>query len=717
MGNKIKLAILWHMHQPDYRSPVVSDFTLPWVRLHGIKDYYGMVHLLGQFPGIKMTFNLVPSLLVQLQQYLAGGEDIYQKIFTKPADSLFPDEVGFLVTHFFKANRDHLIRRHPGYEALYRKKMNYLGRNGDPDWRNVFSAEELRDIQVWFPLSHFDEEYQENDGEIRSLLRQGGKFSEPDKRIIVRKEKELLGKIIPEYRRFSESGQIEISTSPFYHPILPLLIDPQMGRISNPHLPEYPLAFHWREDAVGQLEKARQYVENLFGGKIAGVWPSEGSLSSAVLEILEQMGFLWTAADETNLSRTLSRSIERDAQMNVRNPELLYRPYRMENSSLRIFFRDHHLSDLIGFYYQKFDAAEAAADLHRRLKALQDERRGERTVSIILDGENAWEFYPHNGRDFLKQFYALLSRDKTIETVTFAEAAATEPEVLSTYCPGSWINGNFDIWIGDEEDRKGWELLKEAHNAMEMEKSKLPPEKLPLIRDRLFIAEGSDWFWWFGRQNFTSDLEVFDSLFRQNLQEVYRLLGLPVPEKLKIPVCDLDRIREIRVLEPGDYVGPVIDGEITDFFEWEDAGEIILEISGSAMNMSQSIVQAIRYGFNRQDLFLRIDTRKEAEAYFATGFSLTIAIQEDGRKSTITLPGGAKTTAFAVQVADPLDVGLGKIIELRISLKSLGLAEGESFSIRFEWFAAGQLFQSIPVRAPIRLRVPTGHDYSANWQV
>lgn len=717
MGNKMKLAILWHMHQPDYRRPVTSDFALPWVRLHGIKDYYGMVHLLDQFPGIKMTFNLVPSLLVQLQQYREGGEDFYQKIFSKPADALLPDEIGFLVTHFFKVNRDHLIRPRPGYEALYRKKMNHLGRNGEPDWRNVFSVEELRDIQVWFPLSHFDEEYQENDGEIRSLLHRGGPFSETDKQIIGRKETELLGKIIPEYRRFFESGQIEISTSPFYHPILPLLIDPQLGRVTNPHLSEYTLSFHWPEDAAGQLETARQYVETLFGGKISGIWPSEGSLSTAVLDILKQMGFLWTAADETNLSRSLSRAIERDAQMNVRNPELLYRPYRMENSSTRIFFRDHHLSDLIGFYYQKFDAAEAAADLHRRLKAIQAGGGDERTVSIILDGENAWEFYPHNGRDFLKQFYTLLSRDKTIETVTFAEAAATEPGVLSTYSPGSWINGNFDIWIGDEEDRKGWELLKETRNAMEMEKSKLPPETWRLIRDRLFIAEGSDWFWWFGEQNFTPDLEVFDLLFRQNLQEVYRLLGLPVPEKLKIPVCDLSRIREIRVREPQDYIGPVIDGEITDFFEWEDAGEIILEISGSAMNMAHSIVQAIRYGFNRQDLFLRIDTRKEAEAYFATGFSLAIAIQEDGRKSTITLPGGARTSAFAALVADPLDVGLGKIIEMRLSLKALGLAEGESFSIRFEWFTAGQPFQSIPARSPIRLRIPTRQEYTANWQV
>jgi hypothetical protein len=289
--------------------------------------------------------------------------------------------------------------------------------------------------------------------------------------------------------------------------------------------------------------------------------------------------------------------------------------------------------------------------------------------------------------------------------------------VLSTYCPGSWINGNFDIWIGDEEDRKGWELLKEARNAVEMEKSKLSPDKFLLIRDRLFIAEGSDWFWWFGEQNFTPDLEVFDLLFRQNLQEVYRLLGLPVPEKLKIPVCDLTRIREIRVRPPGEYVEPVIDGEITDFFEWEEAGEIVLEISGSAMNMAHSIVQSIRYGFSRQDLFLRIDTRKEAGAYFASGFSLTIAIGEEGRESTITLPGGADTAAFAARAADPLTVGLGKIIEMRICLKSLGFAEGESFSIRFDWFTAGQLFQSIPARSPIRIRIPAGRDYSANWQV
>ena len=187
MGKKIKLAILWHMHQPDYRNPFTSDFTLPWLRLHGLKDYYGMVHLLEKFPGIKMTFNLVPSMLVQLQRYLEGGEDFCQRVFNKPADSLFPDEIGFLVSRFFQANPDHLIRRHPGYNALYQKKMNHLGKNGEPDWRKVFSVEELRDIQAWFPLSYFDEEYQENDREIRSLLGQGGGFSEADKQIIAKK--------------------------------------------------------------------------------------------------------------------------------------------------------------------------------------------------------------------------------------------------------------------------------------------------------------------------------------------------------------------------------------------------------------------------------------------------------------------------------------------------------------------------------------------------
>ena len=291
-----------------------------------------------------------------------------------------------------------------------------------------------------------------------------------------------------------------------------------------------------------------------------------------------------------------------------------------------------------------------------------------------------------------------------------------EADTLVDYHPGSWINGNFDIWIGDEDDRKAWALLRDARTAIEMEKSKLADPALRAVREHLYIAEGSDWFWWFGEQNYTPDLEVFDLLFRQNLQQIYRLLGLAIPEKLMIPVCDLSRVREISVREPLDYIHPTIDGAMTGFFEWVDAGEITLQVSGNAMNMAQSIVHAMRYGFGREDLYLRIDTRKEAVAYFESGFSLMIAIRNDGRESTISLSGEEKTATFAVQTPSPLDVGLGKTIELRISLEALGLAEGGSFFVRLDWLFAGQIFQSIPARSPIALRVPTGRDYSANWQ-
>jgi alpha-amylase/alpha-mannosidase (GH57 family) len=717
MSRKTRLAILWHMHQPCYRNPGSGKFDLPWLRLHALKDYFGMVHILEEFPSLHLTFNLVPSLLSGLQLYLDGASDPFSDVYRKPAAELAPDEVQFLVRHFFSTQYENHIKPYRRYDLLYRKKMKQLEQKATPDWQHVFSAAELRDLQTWFQLTYVDEFYKNNDPRINSLIRKGQNFSEADKETAAIVEGEILQRLVPEYRKFQESGQIELCTSPFYHPILPLLLDPQAGRKANPRLAPYDLDFNWEEDAWAQLQTALAFMEKTFGVRPQGIWPSEGSLSEPVLRLLAKAGIAWTASDEEIISRSLPRPLERDSRLMVTDPGALYSPYSLAGLPLKIFFRDHLLSDLIGFYYQKFPAKDAASDLFQRIKAIAASSPEELTIPIILDGENAWEFYPHSGRDFLREFYRLLSEDREIETVTFAAAAAATPgrELQKLKC-GSWINGNFDIWIGDRDDQKAWELLKGARDAFHAAKDRLAPERVREIEELLHIAEGSDWFWWYGKENYTPDIDVFDNLFRLNLQKIYELLGNPSPDDLLRPIPASTPANHMQIVAPRDTMEVNVDGEVSDYFEWLDSGRVDILSYGGAMNIANPLVKTLFFGFDRDHVFLRIDTKKNARTYFENGFSLRLSLLGSGEswQGQIGFDGQAPTMMnFSVGSSG----AVGRIIELKIPLSTLNVKPGGEFQMQLFWFFQDHPFQTIPTLEPLKIKVPNAKDYAAFWQV
>jgi alpha-amylase/alpha-mannosidase (GH57 family) len=716
MPRKARLAILWHMHQPCYRNPFSGKFDLPWLRLHALKDYLGMARLLEEFPALRLTFNLVPSLLAGLRQYLDGGSDAFEELFRKPADELSPEETQFVVRHFFSIQHENHIKPYRRYESLYQKKMKRLAQQPDPEWRNVFSVAELRDLQVWFHLTFLDESYKSGDPRVLALLRQGQNFSEGDKETVRAVGGEILAGIVPEYRRLREGGRIELSTSPFYHPILPLLLDPQAGRKANPRLAPYELDFNWEEDAWAQLQSALDLMERTFGARPRGIWPPEGGLSEPVLHMLAKAGMAWTASDEEVLSRSLPRPLERDGRLMASDPGAHYSSYSLPGLPLKIFFRDRILSDLVGFYYQKFPAGEAAADLFRRIKAIAA-GGGDPVIPIILDGENAWEFYPGSGREFLREFYRLLSEDREVETVTFSAAAEGRGRELARLRCGSWINGNFDIWIGDPEDQKGWELLKAARDAYMEEKPRLPREKASAIEDLLYTAEGSDWFWWFGRENYTPDIEIFDSLFRLNLQKIYEILGKPVPPGLLAPIPASTPADRLQVIPPRDYVQAVVDGEASDYFEWTDAGRVDVLSYGGAMNIANPLVKTLYFGFSRDRAFLRIDAKKHARTYFENGFSLRLRLECGGAGWECEIGPLAAAAAGALDLPAGGGAAVGRIIEVQVPLAALKAGEGGEMTLQMFWSFHGQPFQTIPARAPLRLRVPTAKDYAANWQV
>src|SRR3954464_10211129 len=428
-----RVAILWHMHQPYYEDLATREHILPWVRVHALKDYYGMVALLREFPGVRMTFNPVPSLLVQLEAFAAGrARDRALDLSLKPALDLDARDVDFILENFFHAQRQHMIDAYPRYGEL-------LTRRGNPpaaaaERREAaarFTPDDLRDLQVWHKLAWIDPEYLDRDERVRGLVRKGRGFAEEDKALLRTIELEILNRVIPEYRQAAARGQIEISASPFYHPILPLLCDTDIYLRTHPNSRMPRQAFRHPEDAAEQLERAAVLHERLFGRRPVGLWPSEGSVSDAMVPLVAKAGFTWMATDELILARTLNVTFSRDSRGHVEQPERLYAPYivRAGTASIACAFRDHTLSDLIGLHHSGWGAARAAEDFVSRLADAGQRYRertngGEATIPIILDGENAWEHFPGGGRPFFRALYRRLSTHSDLRTVTMQEACA-----------------------------------------------------------------------------------------------------------------------------------------------------------------------------------------------------------------------------------------------------------------------------------------------------
>jgi alpha-amylase/alpha-mannosidase (GH57 family) len=421
----IYVCFLWHMHQPFYKDLLSGEYKLPWTRMHALKDYYGMVSVLRDYPEIHQTFNVVPSMLVQLDEYAAGtAADPFLRAALKPAEMLTEDEQAFILRYFFQANPARLIQRHPRYGELleaWRAADCKVSRA-----RRFFGMQALRDLQVLSQLAWFDEEFV-NDPEVSELVRKGRDYTLDDQAVMGRKQMEILRSVSPIYAEFAARGQIEISTTPFYHPILPLLCDSNIAGTSHPYVP-LPSRFRYPEDARRQLASARDFMAERFGREPAGVWPSEGSVSDEALRIAAESGFQWFATDNGVLGRTLGRNA---------GATETYQPYlwRQDGCEMRAIFRDHYLSDLIGFVYSRMGPVEAAAHflerVHENCRGILAQGR-DALVPVILDGENAWEYYEQNGRPFLRELYQRIQDDPQVRAATVSEALSLiEPHELA----------------------------------------------------------------------------------------------------------------------------------------------------------------------------------------------------------------------------------------------------------------------------------------------
>ncbi|MGA7289301.1 MAG: glycoside hydrolase family 57 protein, partial [Terriglobales bacterium] len=596
--SQLRVVVLWHQHQPFYKDLVTGQYRLPWTRLHALKDYYGMVKLLDEFPQVHQTFNLVPSLITQIQDYVSGdAQDPFLQVATKPAKDLTVQERRFALQYLFQANPVNVIGRYPRYRELWEK---FHGADALPERaEKYFQDQDLTDLQVLSQIGWFDE-YFLKEKDIAELIRKGRNYTLEDQKFVMARERELLAEVLPVHARAAKKGLIEISTSPFYHPILPLVCDTQVGAVSSPGLPLPQNRFRHPDDAREQLLRGLDLHKKVFGMRPKGVWPSEGSVSEETLSIACELGVKWMATDEGVLGRSLGLDFSRDGYGHL-NPDLahkLYTIYRYENGDTRMnmIFRDHTLSDLIGFVYSGMPPQDAANNLIHKIKQSAQpilSNGQDAVVPIILDGENAWEYYPNSGREFLRRFYEALQNDPGMEAVTMTEAIARHrhTNTLKTLVPGSWINANFNVWIGAPEDNKAWDYLYHARNFYAQAAPDATEKQRQLAFEEILISEGSDWNWWYGPEHHSANDRDFDELYRKHLSNVYQALGATPPDYLLQPISG-EAVRPSFAAQSA-YIHPKITGDMVRYFEWMGAASYKADQRSSAMHGKRFLMDAV----------------------------------------------------------------------------------------------------------------------------
>ncbi len=722
------VAFLWHMHQPYYTDPVLGSASMPWVRLHATKAYFDMAYLIQRFPAIRATFNFTPSLLIQLKEVASGSvRDLFLEHARRPAAELTPAERAFLLRHFFAANWGTMVRPFPRYhELLARRGAEVTGGHLDQLARR-FTTQELLDLQVWHNLGWFGYGALARFPRLAALRSKDRGFTEEEKLEVLALQQEAVSEIIPMYRRLAESGQIELTTTPFYHPILPLLIDTDFARRPRPET-VLPQRFQAPEDADMQIRNAVAFHAETFGTPPIGLWPSEGSVCPEMVPMVHRAGLRWVATDEAILARSLA-SWDRQAA--------LYQPYRIGHpgEEIAILFRDRELSDAFGFVYAKNTPESAVEDVMRRLGGIAQHAPGDRLlVAIILDGENPWEHYFNGGEPFLSGLYTELTKgslpgvpDVRISAETISQTLAVVPPTatLDHLHSGSWINADFKIWLGHPEDNRAWDLLRDTRaQLLEVEKS-LPPEQARAAWEELYAAEGSDWCWWYGDDFDTDYKPEFDRLFRTHLRNVYARTGLPAPDFLNEPLVRMREPDSVR--QPVGLLSPILDGLVSDFFEWREAGTIDPSPPLGAMWRSNRLFTYLGFGFSLETLFLRLDpdetlvserTAPEVEVRLHTSTAthkLTFSLAPPGPDS-FTLFVASSGGPFA-QVGRFTSICRREVIELAVRFKELNLEAGQDVRMSVIVMQDGLEVERYPRQHPVALTVPDQDFEARMWRV
>jgi starch synthase len=592
----LHVAFVWHMHQPYYKDDLTDTYLLPWVRLRCAKDYYKMPALLDAYPKVRAAFNLVPSLLAQIEDY--GKEDsvdLFLNLSKRNAAQLSPEEREFQLRWMRESPRALRVQQSPRYLEL-------ASRPADAQ----FTTADIRDLQVWFNLAWCDPVWVESDPGLAELKRKDREFSEEDKTVLFEAQLERMRQVVPKYRELAERGQAELTFSPYYHPILPLIAHVDAARSANPQIQLPDRHFSHREDAERQIELGMSLFERMLGRKPKGMWPSEMAVGESVIGLAEKAELDWMISDEEVLARSLEGHFSRD--------EDLYEPKRIdrEGGSVAVVFRDSQLSNAIGFDYQRMGSIDAARDLVGRMKRVRDIQGDHDFLAVIaLDGENAWEFYPRDGHDFLNALYTELEASSDIVTTTVSDFIAEHPpqQQLHHLHTGSWIGASLDTWIGDPEHTVAWDLLAETRDWLEEQSRQRPKESqsAALAWREILITEGSDWFWWFSRKHDSGMDPIWDNQFRLHLRNVYKLMGARAPARLFQPI-----IKRAPTPERGVPAVPISPESRSDG-AWAQAGYYLVGSGFGALHRPAGIVERVFYGNDDENLYFRIDSPRSSQ--------------------------------------------------------------------------------------------------------
>lgn len=741
--------LIWHQHQPQYYKDDAGVYTRPWVRVHATKDYYDMAATVAKYPNVHITFNLTPVLIEQLNDFVDNGaKDQYWVLAEVPADQLTDEQKTFILTRFFDANWDNMIRSHPGYKRL----LDLRGGTTEEAIAKAvttFTEQDFRDLQIWFNLTWIDPDELAKEP-LKTLVAKDHDFAESDKAILFTEVKRIMAEVIPIHKQLLEAGQIEVITTPLAHPILPLIYNSDEAATGNPDA-ELPTQFSYVQDGIAQLNQSVEIYKETYGVEPKGLWPGEGAVSQDIVPLVSNAGYSWMASGEQELAASLGiGSFTRDSNDTVLQADQLYRPYFVEGRAdgpiqggkVMMVFRDSVISDKLGFTYSQTPGKEAAADVMHRLENIRQELKkegatGPHLVSIILDGENAWEYYPNDGKEFLNALYADLSESTTIKTVTPSEYLAMFPEQesLPTLFSGAWFSQNYDTWIGEPEETIAWNYLGKTRKFLaEYETGKATPpseEALTQAFQYMYFAEGSDWFWWYGSDQDSGNDAYFDQGFRSLLAKVYETLEVPVPTYVKVPI-----IAKSVVVTTQEFSGsftPTIDGNASEG-EWDKAA--YYPFAGGAMASADNVASGFYYGVDSKNMYLRIDAKSDwgnvtdgvvgvyiaapkaaksnaitlrsvdSEDPFLLGFNATHLVEVNLATNAGSLYTATSTNWVAGEGAITSAVS-GSVLEITVPLSTFGeLQSGDVMKLATVVSSGSRDLQAIPYGGPGQIILP-----------
>ena len=676
----LNLSFIWHMHQPDYRDDT-GIMKMPWVFLHAIKDYFDMPWMLARHPNIKATFNITCPLIEQLKLYYGAPEshDYFLSLWIRDTKTLSESELQWMIKLCKSAQYDTMVSSLPYFKTLY-AKIEY-------------ESQELFDMQVLFILSWCGVYLREHNDLIKELIAKEKDFNQEDKQRLLKELAQFVKSIFDYYISLAQKKRICISTTPLNHPILPLLIDMNNALIANKNTNIPKQSISLREDATLQIQKAQTLFQETFGFMPSGFWPAEGAVDTQSVQLLRDNGIQWIATDEAILFKSLQNNDRKN----------LYAPYVYQD--MCIGFRDHRLSDLVGFTYRFWDAQKASHHFIEALKSINNENKNA-TVFVILDGENAWEFYKNNGFDFFDALYDGLNHSNWCQTLQMDEVLKLPKKPLKALSPGSWINGELNTWVGHKEKTRAWDLIYLTKRDFEHHRSKMGSEVLDKITDEFLLAECSDWFWWYGDDHYTDFSGEFDALFRAHLINIYLLMEISPPADLFEPITKHKSSKHFW-LPPKSNISPSLNGLHHSFFDWIGCGIVDEEKLFSTMDKARGPIKKILYGEDEQYLYFAF---LDSDAGFSTYNRLNIIIDPLGINEALRFDTEVNQNISKHQGDLEIDFIIKKWFDIRINKQGL---EDKLVKFRFELCHDHKIIQTLPGFGELDMDLT--NNYTENW--